>query len=110
VPSLDALHGGAPADIDHLAGEASGHGEVRLSGQLVCNTRDQAETVQQHLQQHLALTRAEPGCQSFNVTKTSNPLIWQVEERFEHAAAFEAHQERVTSSDWGHATAGIERR
>ncbi|WP_241986752.1 GNAT family N-acetyltransferase [Cryobacterium fucosi] len=84
--------------------------EVCLSGQLVCRTQDQADTVREHLQLHLALTRAEPGCRSFNVTTTSNPLIWQVEERFEHAAAYEAHQERVASSEWGHATVGIERR
>ena len=85
-------------------------GEVSLSGQLVCLTEDQAGTVREHLQLHLALTRAEPGCRSFNVTRTSNPLMWQVEEHFEHASAFEAHQERVASSEWGHATAGIERR
>ncbi|MDY7529240.1 MULTISPECIES: GNAT family N-acetyltransferase [unclassified Cryobacterium] len=84
-------------------------GEVSLSGQLVCLTQDQAGTVREHLQLHLALTRAEPGCLSFNVTRTSNPLVWQVEERFEQASAFEAHQERVASSEWGHATAGIER-
>ncbi|WP_241981186.1 GNAT family N-acetyltransferase [Cryobacterium algoritolerans] len=84
--------------------------EVLLNGQLVCHTQDQAETVREHLQLHLALTRAEPGCRSFNVTRTSNPLMWQVEERFEHASAFEAHQERVATSEWGHATAGIERR
>jgi quinol monooxygenase YgiN/GNAT superfamily N-acetyltransferase len=83
--------------------------EVCLSGQLVCHTQDQADTVRDHLPLHLALTRAEPGCRSFNVITTSNPLIWQVEESFEHAAAFETHQKRVASSEWGHATAGIER-
>ena len=36
--------------------------------------------------------------------------MWQVEESFEHEAAFEAHQKRVASSEWGQATAGIERR
>ena len=83
---------------------------VCLSGQLVCHTQDQADTVRDHLPLHLALTRAEPGCCSFNVTTTSNPLMWQVEESFEHAAAFEAHRERVASSEWGQATLGIERR
>ncbi|TFD73155.1 hypothetical protein [Cryobacterium gelidum] len=47
---------------------------------------------------------------SFNVTATSDPLVWQVEERFEHAAAFETHQERVASSEWGQTISGIERR
>ncbi|WP_370289200.1 GNAT family N-acetyltransferase [Cryobacterium sp. Hz9] len=83
---------------------------VCLSGQLVCHTQDQANTVRDHLPLHLALTRAEPGCRSFNVTATSDPLVWQVEERFEHAAAFKAHQDRVASSEWGQATSGIERR
>lgn len=83
---------------------------VGLRGQLVCHTQDQADTVRDHLPLHLALTRAEPGCRSFSVTTTSNPLVWQVEESFEHAAAFEAHQERVASSEWGQATSGIERR
>jgi GNAT superfamily N-acetyltransferase/quinol monooxygenase YgiN len=84
--------------------------EVRLNGQLVCYTEEQVATVWDHLPVHISLTRAEPGCRSFNVTTTSDPMIWQVEERFEHAAAFEAHQERVASSAWGHATLGIERR
>ena len=83
---------------------------VCLSGQLVCHTQDQANTVRDHLPLHLALTRAEPGCRSFNVTATSDPLVWQVEECFEPAAAFETHQERVASSEWGQATSGIERR
>lgn len=63
--------------------------EVRLSGQLVCHTEDQVATVRDHLPWHLSLTRDEPGCRSFNVTTTNYPLIWQVEEYFEHAAAFE---------------------
>ena len=84
--------------------------EVRLSGQLVCHTEEQRAIVRDHLPAHISLTRAEPGCRYFNVTTTSDPLIWQVEERFEHAAAFEAHQQRVTGSAWGHATSGIERR
>ena len=83
--------------------------EVRLSGQLVCHTDEQAATVRAHLPLHLSLTRAEQGCRSFSVTTTGNPLIWQVEECFEHTAAFEAHQQRVAGSVWGHATSGIER-
>jgi quinol monooxygenase YgiN len=83
---------------------------VCLSGQLVCHTQDQENTVRDHLPLHLALTRAEPGCRSFIVTATSDPLVWQVEERFEHAAAFETHQERVASSEWGQDASDIERR
>ena len=47
--------------------------EVCLSGQLVCHTQDQADTVRDQLPVHVVLTRAEPGCRSFNVTTTSKP-------------------------------------
>lgn len=84
--------------------------EVTLSGELVCATEPQAETVAGHLPLHIALTRAEAGCLTFEVTQTEDRLIWRVEERFRDAAAFQAHQERVAASEWGSATAGIERR
>jgi quinol monooxygenase YgiN len=84
--------------------------EVTLTGELVCSTESQAETVAKYLPLHLELTRAEEGCLSFEVTQTGKPLIWQVEERFRDAQAFRAHQERVAASEWGSATAGIERR
>ena len=83
--------------------------EVRLSGWLVCASTTEADAVLAHLSDHVALTRAEPGCLSFEVTQAS-PLIWRVEERFRDRAAFEAHQDRTRSSAWAAATAGIERR
>lgn len=83
--------------------------EVHLSGQLVCKTEDEARVVSAHLPEHIQCTRAEPGCVSFTVTITEVPLIWEVEERFEDQPAFEFHQKRVASSDWGKATADVER-
>ncbi len=83
---------------------------VRLTGQLVCKDQDQARLVVEHLPLHLALTRAEPGCISFEVTPTSDPLMWHVEEHFEDEAVFKAHQDRVAGSNWGRVTAGIQRR
>ncbi|MCR2784083.1 MULTISPECIES: antibiotic biosynthesis monooxygenase [unclassified Microbacterium] len=83
---------------------------VRLSGQLVCENEEQSAIVAAHLPLHLALTRAEVGCVSFDVTPTDDPLIWQVDECFADAAALHAHQERTAASDWGRATNGIERR
>lgn len=85
-------------------------GNVFLTGQLVCHDQDQVAVVAQHLPMHLALTRAEEGCLSFDVVLTENPLVWQVDERFQDAASFVAHQQRVASSEWGRATAYIERR
>lgn len=84
--------------------------DVHLSGLLVCRDHDDVAVVVQHLDRHVGLTLAEVGCISFSVTATDDPLVWRVDESFRDAAAFRAHQERVASSEWGRATAGIERR
>ncbi len=85
--------------------------QVRVHGQLICRSADEAEIVLQHLPLHVSLTRAEPGwVKSFEVRQTADPLVWQVEEQFVDEAAFDAHQERVAMSEWGRATSGIERR
>ncbi len=83
--------------------------KVSLTGQLICADDSEREIVSQHLAQHIELTRAEPGCVSFRVEQTSNPLVWQVDEQFTDADAFASHQARVKSSDWGQVTAAIER-
>ncbi len=83
---------------------------VRLTGQLLCETPEQVDAVVEHLPEHVALTRAEPGCQRFDVVPLGDGLTWQVDEAFAGAAAFRAHQVRVAGSAWGAATAGIGRR
>lgn len=52
---------------------------------------------------HIALTREEAGCLSFEVTQTDDSLVWAVAERFVDAAAFEAHQTRAVSIGLGQA-------
>ena len=84
--------------------------QVHLSGQLVCRDQDQAAVVTEHLSDHVARTRAEHGCLSFSVMSTDDPMVWQVDECFQDSSALKAHQDRVAGSDWGRATAGIERR
>jgi len=84
--------------------------EIYLTGQLVCATEEQAEVVGLYLANHIKLTRAEAGCISFMVAQTRDPLVWSVEERFEDQRVFELHQRRVAGSEWGRATASIERR
>lgn len=84
--------------------------QVRLSGHLVCKDAGEAAVVLHHLPLHVELTRAEAGCESFEVHQTDDPLVWRVDERFTDPAAFEAHQDRVAASEWGRVTAGIERR
>ncbi|MGL4321297.1 MAG: putative quinol monooxygenase [Paracoccaceae bacterium] len=84
-------------------------GIVRLTGQLLCATDADAALVAQHVPTHIALTHAEPGCLTFNVVQTADPLIWQVDESFVDQAAFEAHQTRTRASEWHALSAHIPR-
>lgn len=95
--------------MDQMSRSGGPGGEVTLSGRLICADAAQAGIVRDHLADHIRLTMAEPGCISFAVEATSDPLVWQVDERFVGADAFAAHQERVRASAWGVATAGIRR-
>lgn len=83
--------------------------EVTLTGTLTCVSEAEASRVRAALPAHIALTRAEAGCLSFEVTPTDDPMVWAVSERFTNAAAFEAHQTRAGASDWARETAGIAR-
>lgn len=80
-----------------------------LTGQLRCESAEQLSAVVEHLSRHIELTRAEPGCLSFEVVQTDDPFVWDVFERFEDAVSFEIHQARVKASEWGRATAAIKR-
>lgn len=82
---------------------------VTLTGQLICADEVQARIVREHLSEHTRLSRAEPGCLSFAVEPTADPLVWQVDEAFRDAEAFAAHQVRGKASAWGQATTGIRR-
>lgn len=83
--------------------------EVTLNGTLICTTEEEAARVRATLDTHIALTRAEAGCLSFDVTPSGDPMVWTVSERFVDAAAFNAHQARAGASDWAHETKGIAR-
>lgn len=83
---------------------------VVLTGRLMCRDDRESQIVERHLPRHVELTRAEPGCVSFEVGPTGEPRVWSVAEEFVDPAAFAAHQCRVAASEWGRATAGIERR
>jgi quinol monooxygenase YgiN len=82
---------------------------IRLSGQISAADEAEAAVIRTHLPTHMALTRAEPGCISFCVTQTADPLVWQVEEAFADKAAFDAHQSRNRASAWFTATQGVQR-
>ena len=82
---------------------------VFLTGLLICQSDGEAAIVAEFLPRHLELTRAEPGCISFEVSPSGDPLVWDVAECFQNADSFELHQARVKTSEWGRATAGIKR-
>lgn len=82
---------------------------VYLTGYLRCDTADQAAKVQAALPEHIRLTREEPGCLTFDVTPTDDPLVWYVSESFVDRAAFDAHTARAKASDWGRESQGIPR-
>ncbi|WP_065328903.1 putative quinol monooxygenase [Tritonibacter mobilis] len=84
-------------------------GRVHLSGHLFCASAQERALVEQYLPEHIRLTRAEPGCVSFEVTQTDDPSVWRVEECFTDRAAFDAHQLRAGASLWGQKTQGIRR-
>ena len=83
--------------------------KVILTGFLICRSLEEGDRVSAMLADHIRLTRAEPGCLSFEVMPTADPMIWQVEESFTDRAAFDAHQTRTRATDWWAATAAIRR-
>ena len=82
---------------------------IRLTGQLICADATEAAIVRAHVAEHIRLTRAEPGCLSFEVIASDDPLVWQVAEIFRSMPDFEAHQTRTRASNWFAATKAIRR-
>ncbi|WP_171240698.1 putative quinol monooxygenase [Ruegeria sp. HKCCA5491] len=71
---------------------------------------DRLEQVRAALPKHIALTRAEPGCLSFEVTEDAEtPGRFNVNEVFRDQTSFDAHQERTQNSEWFGITQGIPR-
>lgn len=80
---------------------------IRLKGHLICMTDSEAQAVRQHLPEHIRLSRAEPGCLSFDVSQTDDPMVWDVQESFRTRDDFDAHQTRTRASAWFDATRHI---
>ena len=80
---------------------------VRLQGQLICMTDTEAEAVRTHLPVHIAQTRAEPGCLTFEVSVTDDPMVYEMMEAFRDRPSFDAHQTRTRDSAWFGATREI---
>jgi quinol monooxygenase YgiN len=82
---------------------------IHVTGTLTCATVAEADIIRQFLPEHIRLSRAEPGCLTFNVDPTDDPLVWRLDESFADKAAFKAHGDRTRSSPWFAATAGLAR-
>lgn len=82
---------------------------MRLTGTLTCRSEQDLSRVLAHVDDHIRLSRAEPGCLSFAITRTVDPMVWQVDESFVDQAAFEAHQARTRASEWYRQTAELPR-
>ena len=84
-------------------------GMIYLNGHIDV-PQDRIADVEAALPMHIELTRAEPGCVSFEVVpSTQVEGRFKVAELFVNRAAFEAHKERTKSSKWFKVTEGIPR-
>lgn len=84
-------------------------GKVYLDGYLEVPA-DRIADVAAALPAHIALTRAEPGCLAFTVSQSPEiPTHFLVAEIFADQAAFDAHQQRASASEWAEVTAGMPR-
>tara|TARA_B110000908_G_C9920093_1_gene299281 strand:- start:80 stop:364 length:285 start_codon:yes stop_codon:yes gene_type:complete len=84
-------------------------GKVMLNGTLICTSQEEVARVIAGVEAHIALTRTEAGCISFEVLQSDDPMIWTVSETFTDAAAFQEHQTRASASAWAELTKGIAR-
>lgn len=82
---------------------------VILKGYIQVNDND-LEIVKKELPKHIQLTLAESGCLIFEVTPDpNNKNIFQVYEEFIDRDAFEAHQLRIKTSQWGEISSNVQR-
>ena len=84
-------------------------GRVFLDGYIEVPPKRRA-AVSRALPNHIALTRAEPGCLAFSVTPSPDHHDrFLVSEIFADQTAFDAHQLRARASTWAEVTAGLAR-
>lgn len=84
-------------------------GKVHLDGYMEVPP-ERSAAVAEALPDHIALTRAEPGCLAFEVTPSpDDPGRFLVSEIFTDRAAFDAHQARANASAWAQVTSGLPR-
>jgi len=83
--------------------------KITLQGHIIVADAD-LEVVKSELLIHTKLTKQETGCLLFSVTADkNNPNKFDVYEEFVNQAAFDIHQSRVKSSNWGKVTRKVQR-
>ena len=84
-------------------------GPVKLSGYILAPAADLPH-IRAGLADHIAASRAEPGCISFEMSEDGNqPGRFNLEEEFVDRAAFDQHRARTQASPWAEACKNIER-
>ncbi len=85
--------------------------KVFLDGLLVAQTAAERAVIDLYLEDHVLLTRAEPGCLKFEVTQDPKKRnVFIVSEEFESEEDFDFHQERTNASEWGKVSEKIGRK
>jgi quinol monooxygenase YgiN len=85
-------------------------GHITVSGFLIAKTLAEADRASELLAEHIRLSRAEPGCLTFDVVRSqSDPTRFALFEVFRDRPAFDAHRARTQASAWWEGTRTLER-
>ena len=83
--------------------------KIILEGYVLVAESDLA-VVKRELVNHIQLTRQEEGCLVFEVSQdTENMNRFNVYEEFTSQEAFELHQQRLSSTEWGKVSSKLEK-
>jgi len=83
--------------------------KVILEGYVIASDSN-LSAIKRELSNHIQLTRQEEGCLVFEVTQDNkNVNRFNVYEEFISQDAFEAHQRRLSSSEWGKVSSNLEK-
>lgn len=83
--------------------------KILLTGTMTCAAHE-VEDVLALMDDHIRKSRGEPGCLQFELWQDElNPRHFHVSEVFVSPAAFEAHQDRTSGSDWFRVTGHMSR-
>lgn len=83
--------------------------KVILEGYVLVAESDLA-AVKKELANHIQLTRQEEGCLVFEVSQdTENMKRFNVYEEFTSQEAFDLHQHRLSSTEWGKVSSKLEK-